>query len=67
MAVAAHFVNKPDPEARDRYTAAFSGLDELGARDPGMASARNPLVHQVVAAGRHVDARGFLGQFVTLP
>ena len=34
VAIAAHFVNKPDPEARYRYDTAFRRLDELGARDP---------------------------------
>jgi hypothetical protein len=34
VAIAAHFVNQPDPEARDRYDAAFRRLDELGARNP---------------------------------
>ncbi len=34
MAIAAHFVNKPDPGARDRYTTALRRLDALGARDP---------------------------------
>ena len=42
----------------------------MSGREPGhlgMASARNPLDQLVVVAGRHVDARRFLGQFVTLP
>lgn len=34
MAIAAHFLNKPDPETRQRYEAAFRQLDELGARHP---------------------------------
>jgi hypothetical protein len=32
--IAAHFVNKPDPQTRHRYEAAFRQLDELGARHP---------------------------------
>lgn len=34
MAIAALFVNKPDPQTRQRYEAAFRRLDELDARHP---------------------------------
>ncbi len=34
MPIAAFFVNKSDPETRERYDAVFRQLDRLGARHP---------------------------------
>ena len=34
MAIAAHFINKANPETRERYEAAFRQLDELEANHP---------------------------------
>ncbi len=34
MAIAVHFINKPDPETRDKYETSFRRLDELDARHP---------------------------------
>ncbi len=34
MPIAAHFVNKPHPNMREQYEAAFRQLEELGARHP---------------------------------
>jgi hypothetical protein len=32
MAMAVHFINKPDPESRDKYQTSFRRLDELDRR-----------------------------------